>query len=224
MSNIIKKFAAVLATFTFALLLMVAAPRAAAQDHGKTATPAAEDTHGHAAAGAHAEPAGVIPNMKQGIISGVATLVVFSLVFAILATKVWPLILGGLKDRENKIRDEIQSAESARQQAKDALEQYQKSLSDARAEASKMLESTRAQQAQLAADLRAKADVELSQMRERAMKDIATAKRAAVSEIYEHAGQIAATMAGKILRRNVNSDDTQRLVEESLQQLQASRN
>lgn len=166
----------------------------------------------------------VVPTVKQGIVSAAATLVVFSIVLAILGTLVWPKILGGLRDRENKIREEIDSAEMARQQAKDALEQYQRSLADARAEAAKMLETTRAQQAQLAADLRAKADQELGLLRERAMKDIDNAKRAAVSELYAHSGQIASAMASKILRRNVSNEDTQRLIEDSLQQLQANSN
>ena len=83
---------------------------------------------------------------------------VFAVVFVILAKAVWPKILGGLKDRENKIREEIEGAELARQQAKDALEQYQQSLAQARAEAQKMIETTKAQQATLAAELRAKAD------------------------------------------------------------------
>ncbi len=170
------------------------------------------------------EKSSVIPTISQGLISGIITLVVFGLVFAILATKVWPKILGGLQDRENKIRSAIEEAEQARKQAKDALDQYQKSLADARAEASKMLETTRAQQAALAADLKAKADAELNQMRERAIKDIETAKRAAVSEVYNEAGQLAAVMAAKILRRNVNPGDTQQLVNESLAQLSASRN
>jgi len=166
----------------------------------------------------------VVPTIKQGVVSAAATLVVFSIVLAVLGTLVWPKILGGLRDRENKIREEIDSAEMARQQAKDALEQYQRSLADARAEAAKMLESTRAQQAQLATDLRAKADQELGLMRERAMKDIENAKRAAVSELYAHSGQIASAMASKILRRNVSNEDTQRLIEDSLQQLQANSN
>jgi F-type H+-transporting ATPase subunit b len=110
----------------------------------------------------------------------------------------------------------------ARKQAKDALEQYQKSLADARSEAQKMIEATRAQQATIAAELKAKADVELNQMRERAMKDIEAAKRAAVSELFSHSTTLATAMAGKILRRTVNPGDTQQLVEESMAQLQTA--
>jgi len=173
-------------------------------------------------AGAHPSQ-GLIASVSQGVVSAIATLLVFGIVFAILATLVWPKILKGLRDRENKIREEIESAEMARIQAKDALEQYQISLAQARAEAAKMLETTRAQQAQLAADLKAKADIDLGQMRERAMRDIESASRAAIAQIYSQTGALANDVASKILRRHVTSEDTNRLVEESLGQLAATR-
>ena len=186
-----------------------------------SAARAADDA---AAAAKAYEKQELIAKPNQGAATAITTLVVFGLVFGVLATAVWPKILKGLKDREQKIREEIESAEMARQQAKDALEQYQQSLAQARTEAAKMLETTRAQQAQLAAELKSKADTELAQLRERAMKDIEAAKRAAVSEIYNESGRLAATMAAKILRRAVNADDTQKLIDESIRELQASRN
>jgi F-type H+-transporting ATPase subunit b len=181
-----------------------------------------------AAHGGGAKPAnatqGVIATLDQGVVVGVTALAIFAVVFLMLAVLVWPKILKGLSDRENKIRDEIESAERARRQAKEALEEYQNSLAQARAEAAKMLENTRAQQTALAADLKAKADVELAQMRERATKDIETAKRAAITEIYNQGTEFASALAGKILRREINPNDHRGLMEDSLAQLNAKRN
>jgi F-type H+-transporting ATPase subunit b len=163
-----------------------------------------------------------ISNVAEGLATSITAVVVFMIVFAILAVKVWPVITKALDERAGKIKEEIESAELARKQAKDALDQYQKSLADARSEAQKMIEATRAQQATIASELKAKADVELAQMRERALKDIEAAKRAAVSEIYSHSTTLATAMASKILKRTINPGDTQQLVEESLAQLQAA--
>jgi F-type H+-transporting ATPase subunit b len=185
----------------------------------------AQDGHDQAGHADHAhEKASVIPTTSQGIMPMLVTLFVFCLVMAVLALKVWPTIVQGLKDRENKIREEIESAELARKQAKDALEQYQQSLQQARAEATKMIEQTKAQQAALAADLKARADAEVAQLRERAVRDIEAAKRAAVAEIYGEAANLASAMAGKILRRQINVDDQKALVEETLGQLQGMKN
>lgn len=170
------------------------------------------------------EELGALPSPKQGLITGITALVVFAVVFAILAVKVWPVIGKALDERAGKIREEIAAAEAARKQAKDALEMYEKSLAEARAEAQKMLEKTRAQQQALADELRSKADAELAQMRERARRDIEAAKKAALQEIYAQTAAAATSIASKILRREVNAADQKRLVEESMGELMAMKN
>jgi F-type H+-transporting ATPase subunit b len=174
--------------------------------------------------GAHGDQQGLIAELRQGKIAGGVAILVFLTAFTILALKVWPVITKGLQDREDKIREEIEGAEMARKQAKDALEQYQQSLAQARAEAQKEIDKARAQAQIISAELKAKADIELSAMREKAMRDIDNAKKAAVAEIYAQSSQLATTMAGKILRRDINAGDTQRLLDESVAQLAGSRN
>jgi len=188
----------------------------------------AADTHGtdtHAADGAHGgdhEVVGAIPTKEQGIATGITALLVFILVLAVLGAKVWPAISKGLDEREKKIRDEIEAAEAARKQAKDALASYEKSLSEARAEAQQMLDAAKADQQKLTAELKAKADTELSAMKERAKREIESAKRAAVAEIYAESANLATNIAGKILGREVNAQDQQRLVNEAVAELSGS--
>jgi len=200
-----------------AALSLLPAQTRAQPEHAAT-TPAAHTDAAHESHAGH-DPVGVIPTVRQGIVPAIVALVVFSVVFGLLSTMVWPKISAGLKERENKIRDEIDSAEQARKQAKDALDQYQQSLAQARAESQKMLEQTKAQQLALAADLKAKAEVELGQLREKATRDIEQAKRAAIAEIYAQTTTLATAVAAKILRREIRPEDQQQLVEESLRQM-----
>ena len=58
-------------------------------------------------------------------------------------------------------------------------------------------------------------------MRQRAEGDITAAKVQALSEIYEEVATISTSVAGRILQRQINPEDQQRLVEESLKQLKA---
>jgi F-type H+-transporting ATPase subunit b len=175
---------------------------------------AAQDDHGHTALSP-------TPSPKEGIVTGITAIVVFLIVLAFLSLKVWPVISKGLDERAEKIRTEIEAAEMAQKQAKAALEQYERNLADARAEAQKMLTDAVAQQQTLVADQKAKAEVEIGAMRERARKDIEAAKRAAIEEVYSAAVGQATLMASKILRREMSANDQQRLVEESLAELQA---
>jgi F-type H+-transporting ATPase subunit b len=176
-------------------------------------TLAADDAHGHAALSP-------TPSPQEGIVTGITAIVVFLIVFAVLAVKVWPVISRSLDERADKIRTEIEAAEMAQKQAKAALEQYERNLADARAEAQKMLTDAVAQQQTLVAEQKAKAEVEIGQMRDRARRDIEAARRAAVEEVYAAAVGQATLMASKILRREMSANDQQRLVEESLAELQ----
>lgn len=216
------------------IALVLAPARATAQDsHDHPTSPPAHEEAGLPSPGAHdatpdegygdahGEEAGVIPTVKQGIAPLVTALVVFLIVLTVLGMKVWPKIVTGLAEREQKIRDEIAAAEAARKQAKDALAQYEQSLAEAKAEARQMLDATKAQQQELAARLRAEADAELSMLRDRARKDIETAKKAALNEIYADAANLATMVAARILEREVSARDHQNLVEQALSSLDA---
>jgi F-type H+-transporting ATPase subunit b len=218
----------VLAVALAGAAVFAARPALAQADHGTKPVEQATSGHGADAHGSDAHggsqlpTAGVLPKTEEGIVPMVVTLVVFGLVFAVLATTAWPKIVKGLKDREDKIRSEIEAAEMAQKQAKAALQEYEKNLAQARAEAQRMLEETKSQQQALAAELKAKADVELNAMREKAKRDIDTAKRAAIDEIYTTAANAATSMAAKILKREIGAHDQQRLIQESMGELQTA--
>lgn len=210
------------------LTIAVPASLAQAQEGHEQGTHAqdshAVDAHGDDTHGAHAshEPVGAIPSVKQGVVTGITAVIVFLIVAGVLGAKVWPTITKGLDERAAKIKGEIEAAENARRQAKDALESYEKSLSEARAEAQQMLDQARADQQKLSAEIKAKADVELSAMREKAKHEIESAKKAAVGEIYNEAANLATSVAGKILSRELNATDQQRLVDEAVTELAAA--
>ena len=161
----------------------------------------------------HAEP------MAANLMPAIMALVVFAIAFGILATVVWPKITKGLDDRDKKIRDEIQSAEEAREQAKAALDKYEAELANARSEASAMIQQARAEAKATADDLRARNEEELAELRGRATRDIEAAKESAISEIHAEAATLATAIASRILQREISVEDQQRLVNESLQQL-----
>ena len=167
-----------------------------------------------------AEEVGAILTDKQGKWTAITAIIVFAIVAAFLGRFVWPLISRGLEERTEKIRNEIEAAEMAQQQARSALEEYQRNLAEARAEAQRMLDQAKSQQQAIVAELKAKADTELGMMREKAKRDIEVAKRAALNEIYADASVLATSIASKILQREIGQQDHSRLVEQSFNELQ----
>lgn len=172
-----------------------------------------------AAASAADKAASPIASPKEGFWTGVTAIVLFIVVFGLLSTMVWPKIVAGLDERNDKIKGEIAAAEDARRQAKEALNEYEKNLAEARAQAQQMLEETKATQIELAAQLKSRAEVELTEMREKAKADIDAAKKQALNELYSESVNLATVMAGKILQREVSVNDEQRLMDESLAEL-----
>ena len=71
------------------------------------------------------------PREKEIFWGGLA----FVIVFTLLAWKAWPAIKKALQDREDKIRGDLEHAESVRNQAETELADYQRQLADARNEA-----------------------------------------------------------------------------------------
>ncbi len=153
----------------------------------------------------------------------VQTIIVFVVVLMILSAIVWPKITSGLDAREAKILGDLRAADEAREQAKAALADYERSLQQARQEAAKVIAQARADAQALSNELRTRNEAELGEMKQRAMREIQAAQSSAVSELHAEAANLAAMMARKILGREVNSGDQQKLVEESLRELATSR-
>lgn len=169
-----------------------------------------------APSGEDGKKAGLIdPNLLANI-TGIA---VFLIALSLLVIFVWPKIVQGLDDRNEKILAEIKSAEEAREQANSALADYERELSRAREESSKMIADAKSQAKALADELREKNEQELSERMARASADIESAKASAVSEIHAQAAELASVMAEKILAREINVQDQKKLLEESLAEL-----
>jgi F-type H+-transporting ATPase subunit b len=156
----------------------------------------------------------------QGIITGVATIVIFILLVAVLGKYAWGPILAGLKAREEKIRKDIAAAEEARARAEATLRQYNDQLATAEQKVRDLLTKATADAEKLAGSIRTRGQQEAEEIKERAMRDIDAAREQALSEIYQQTADLATRVAEKILRRNLNADDQRTLVNESLQELQ----
>jgi F-type H+-transporting ATPase subunit b len=153
----------------------------------------------------------------------ITTITVFGLVFAVLATVVWPKINRGLEERNQKILNEIEAAEAARAAAAAKQKEFEQKLSEALEQSARMIREAKAEAARLGDEIRARNEAELAERARRAAEEIETARRLAVSELESHAAALAVGIAGKILQRELNASDQQRIVEESLAGMSAKR-
>ncbi len=173
-----------------------------------------------AAAPAVVRAAGDEPNLFNGTLyQAIAAITCFLLLLVILKKMAWGPILKGLQDREAKIKSDIEQAHAANTTAQTTLAEYEKKLADAHAEARTLVDKARSDADAFRKRLEGEAEVDIAKQRDRATQEIHNAKQAAVQELYAHAGELAVAVAGKILSREINAADTQRLVEQSLGEL-----
>ncbi len=171
------------------------------------------DSHG---SGEHAESPGIL-SFDLG--SAIWNLIIFLLVLAILSKFVWPGILGGLQAREDKIRGDLESAESANAKAQSLLGEYQKKLDEAAVQVQTMLAEARrdaeASGQRIVADAKAEAD----RQRERAVADIETAKKVAMADLAGSTADLAMNVARSVVGRELRAEDHADLVRQSLDRL-----
>lgn len=188
----------------------LAADPAPAHDH---AHDAAVEAHG--AAAAKAEPTVFAGTFAQSV----AAAIVFLLLVALLYKMAWGPILTGLQDRENKIKADLESAQKSAADAKKLLADYEAKLAAGREEAQKIVDKARADAEGVALRLQQESAAEIDQQKKRAAAEIKFAKEQALSEIYSEAAKLGTTIAGKLIKREINPGDQKQLVEEALAEL-----
>jgi F-type H+-transporting ATPase subunit b len=144
------------------------------------------------------------------------TVVIFLLVVFILGKFAWKPILGALQKREDFIRDSLAQAKHEREEAKRQLAEYTAKLDHARAEASAIVDEGRRDAEVVRHKIEEHAKKEAAAMLDRAKREIGIAKDTAVKEIYVLSAKLATDMASKIIRKELNPHEHERLVSESI--------
>lgn len=150
---------------------------------------------------------------------GIYTLIVFGILFVLLAKFAWGPFSEGLRKREAglfALRDE---ATKAKADAEALRVQLQKDNAAAQDQIRAMLEEARRDADKLRTEQREQGVKDAALERERAKREIESAKDVALNEIYKQAVDLAAMMSAKTLSRQISSEDHKKLLDESLAEL-----
>ncbi len=148
------------------------------------------------------------------------TLVVFGLVVFVLGKFAWGPILEGLQQREDFIRDSLEKAREDRDAAQEQLKAYDDKLTKARAEATAIVEEGRRDAEVLRQRIDEEARAEAEKTIARAKREIDIAKETAIKDLYTLSGTLATDIAARIVGRELKPEDHQRLIEESIGELE----
>lgn len=154
---------------------------------------------------------------------GIYTLIVFGLLFLILAKFAWKPFTEGLAKREAVIASARDEALKAKHDAEQLQIKLKAEFDKAHEQIRGMIDEARRDADALRAKEREAGQRDAAAERERARREIETQKEQLKQELTQHAVQLAAMMSSKALRRNMSADDHARLVDESLAELNAAR-
>lgn len=151
------------------------------------------------------------------------TVVIFALVVLVLGKFAWGPILEGLQTRENFIRESLEEAKVDREKAEETLKSYEAKLAEARGEATAIVDEGRRDAEVVRQTIEDKAKEEAEQIVVRARREIDLAKEAAVDEIFGLASRLSTEVASKVIRKELNADDHERLIQEAAEKIREAR-
>ena len=149
------------------------------------------------------------------------SLITFFVVLAVLGKFAWGPILSALQKREEFIRDSLAQAKRDREDAERQLKEYTEKLVAARAEATAIVDEGRRDAEVLKRKIEDDAKVEAQASLDRAKREIALATDTAVKELYTISAKLATEVAGKIIRKELNAGEHERLISESIDELES---
>ncbi len=135
--------------------------------------------------------------------------IVFLIVFAILALKVWKPITEALKARNGFINDSLQAAEAAKEEMKQLKADNEYLLKEARIERDNMLKEATKKANEIKEAAKEETAKISAKMIEEAKTVIETEKKAALADVQNLVATLSLDIAEKVLRNKLEDKSTQ---------------
>ena len=161
-------------------------------------------------------PSLILPAKNEVIWGGLA----FMVVFIALARVGFPAVKKAMEDRTNRIRESLDDAERAKNEAQSVLDEYNKQLADARTEANRIIEEARQTADQLRRDLVARAEQEAQDLRQRSQEDITAAQQRAMADLQSQIRDLTIDLAEKVVQKQLDRDTNRSLIDGFIAELE----
>jgi F-type H+-transporting ATPase subunit b len=157
----------------------------------------------------------ILPEADELIFGSLA----FLLVFVVLARYAFPRLNQGLRQREEKIRGDLEGAEEARKEAQASLQRYEQQLHEARAESGRIIEEARKTADSMRRDLLAKAEEESRAVVARAQEEIRAERDRVIQELRSQLAEWSVDLAGRVVGASLDKRRHLKLVEEYIDEV-----
>ena len=148
----------------------------------------------------------------------VAYLVNFILLLGILGVFAYKPLMRMLDERTELIRESLEAADLARQEAANAQEAIQEQITEARREGQRIMDQTREAAERFRTEEMDKARQEAEAFVERAKADIARERDTALQEVRASFGDLAITAAERVIRSSLDRTAHESLIKQVLEE------
>jgi F-type H+-transporting ATPase subunit b len=151
------------------------------------------------------------------------TIVTFLVLLVLLAKFAWKPLLEALESRQATIRKALDDAQQAKQDLERVQQDAAQIVRQARVEADAIVARTRAEADTLKEELRQKARTEAEGIVRNAERQIQLEAGRALQQIRHEAVDLSVMIASKLIQRNLSKADNDKLIEDTLRQLEGQR-
>lgn len=148
----------------------------------------------------------------------IVTAVIFLFLLLVLGKFAWRPIVEAMDKREHALAEQLAEAKRNQEASRQMLAEHEQRMTNAALEVKQMLDQARqdaeTQKQKIIESAQAAAVAE----KDRAIREISVAKNAALQDLANKSVETAVDLAGKIVRRQLTSDDHSQLIGDALQQ------
>jgi F-type H+-transporting ATPase subunit b len=159
-----------------------------------------------------------VQDLGLNIPSLIIFLVNFLILLGILYIFAYKPILRVMDQRSDRIRESLEAADRAREDAGRSQQDTQRQLNEARAEGQRLIEQAREMAERYRSDERDRARQEAETFIARAREDIQRERDAAIQEVRGHFAGLAIAAAERVIERSLDRDTHSELIAQVLEE------
>ena len=150
------------------------------------------------------------------------TLVTFAITFLVLRKYAFGPIQRVIDERRERIRQSIEEADRAREEARRLLEEHRKLIGQAKAEAEAILAEARKTREAMEVRMRDETEAERQRRLEETRRQIEAETQRALEQIRAEVAELTLAATAKVTGKVLDRDDHRKLIEEAISDLDFS--
>ena len=151
------------------------------------------------------------------------TIFTFLLLLALLAKFAWKPLLAFLATREETIKTSLENAQTAKKELERLQQESAQIIRKAHGEAESIVSRSWSDAEKVREEMKQKAKSEADAIVKESQRQIELETGRALRQIRSEVADLSIAIASKVIQRNVSKEDNNRLIEDTLKQMESGR-